>query len=182
MAPWVPAPSWYDADDEDDVCFVLNNDVDHVQVLRPLQGHGFRVIALPENLRQRPDEEVRAWVRDRGCMLITHDQDDAYKKSFDPATNPGVIIIPKDARGRVDFPLVGAVFNNIRSAVDAYRETVIEVSPGGRITIWNPDLDTGNIYPASMRLAEDNSLEVWEDDQGNYAVAPDYAWDLTSGD
>ena len=113
-------------------------------------------------------------------MLITHDQDDVYKKNFDPTKNPGVIIIPKDARGRVDFPLVGSVLNNIRSATDAYRETVIEISPGGRITIWNPDLDTGEIFPASMRLADDNSLEVWEDDAGNYAVAPDDTWDSVS--
>lgn len=161
---------------------MLDNDVDHAQVLQPLQGYGFSAIALPEKLRSRPDDEVRAWVRDRGCMLITHDQDDAYKKQFDAAKNPGIIIVPKDGRGKVDFPLVGSLLNNVRSAADAYRETVIELSPSGRITIWNPDLDTGKIFPASMRLTQDNSLEVWEDDQGNYAVAPEEVWTLPSED
>lgn len=174
MAPWVTGPSVFDGDDDDEVRFVVDNDVDHEQVLRPLQGHGFRVTALPPNLRDKSDSEARAWARDQTRILITHDQDDWYKRNFDAGENPGIIVIPRDGDGVVDFPLIASVLNIVRSHRGIFDATVLEITPDGSMTLWNPNLETGEIRPISVRVREDNyGLEVWESEAGEAGVAPD---------
>ena len=173
MVPWVKGPSIFNGHDKDDVRFVLDNDVDHEQVLKPLQGHGLSVVPLPEHLRNRPDHEVRAWARQNTRMIVTHDQDDWYKRNFDAAENPGIVVIPRDQYGKVDLALVGATLNIMRGHRDIFDATVVEISPDGVLTVWNPNLDTGEIEPFSNRLSEDyTTFELWFDENDELGVAP----------
>jgi hypothetical protein len=115
--------------------FIRDNDIDQ-ELLRFMQGHGASIIRIPPRLRSAPDEEVLAEAKRQNRVLISHDQRFVNPHLVNRAENPGIIILPRDGRGRFDWSLVSAILAHIY--VSSYRisETVFRVYPSWRFTIW----------------------------------------------
>lgn len=172
MSRWTPLAVDGD-DDTEPARFILDNDVD-AELLHTMQGSGASVVPLPIPFRSRSDEQVLAEAKRQGRMLITHDRRFVDPRTIDPACNPGVIILPRGHDGSLDWPLVMSVLAHAVQSPYGIDQTVVQVFPSGRITIWNPDEHTGEMKPIFCRVTDMGVVEVWLDDDGFWADDPQY--------
>jgi hypothetical protein len=171
MPHWSPLAT--DEDDEEPSRFIIDNDVD-VWVRDQLQGKGLSAVSLPENLRDAADHVVLAEAKRMDRVLITHDQRFVDPRNISPDENPGIVIIPRDGQGRLDWGLISAVLAHIYLSRHGVDQTVVYVYSSGRITIWNPNEYTGKMEPVFCRLNRERDVEVWVDDDEEWASEPDY--------
>jgi hypothetical protein len=153
--------------------FMLDNNVD-AWILDKLQGLGVSAVFLPVRLRNAADDVVLDEAKRQDRVLITHDHRFINPREIEPERNPGIIIIPSDGRGGFYWGIVSAVLSHMYLSPRGVDQTVVRVYPSGRITIWNPDEQTGEMKPIYCRLGEDRIVEVWVDDQGEWARDPIY--------
>lgn len=173
MSHWAPLATDLDDDKIGPSRFLLDNDVD-VALLRLIQGTGASAVQLAGRFKSLDDDSVLAEAKRQDRVLITHDKRFVDPRSVDPTKNPGIVILPRDAKGRLDLPLVTAVLSHIilsRYSVDC---TVVRVYPSGIVTIWNPNEYTEQMEPIHCRVSEHLEVEVWLDEDGDWASSPKY--------
>lgn len=169
MASWQPlAP---DDEGSEDTRFILDNDVD-VEILHWLQGARVSVVQLQPKFRSLPDEDVLAEAKRQDRVLITHDQRFVDPHTVETEKNPGILIIPRDGRGNIDFGLVGVVLAYVVNARDVIDQTVLRLYPSRRFTLWSPDENTGEMVPVYCRVSDDDTVQVLVDDDGYWATDP----------
>ena len=170
-------PHWEPLATDDDhtpaTRFILDNNID-AWILDRLQGLGVSVVLLPLSFRNAPDETVLAEAKRQDRVLITHDQRFVNPRDVEPEKNPGIIVIPSDGRGGFYWEIVSAVLSHAYLSRDGLDQTVMHVYPSGRITLWNPNQHTGIMERIFCRLSNDRVVEVWVDDDGEWASDPNY--------
>lgn len=171
MPRWVPLVD--ERDEGPPSRFILDNNVD-AWILDKLQGLGVSAVLLPVGLRNAPDDVVLAEAKRQDRVFLTHDRRFVNPREIEPETNPGVVIIPSDGRGGFYWDIVSAVLSHMYLSPRGVDQTVVRVYPSGRITIWNPNEQTGRMEPIYCRLGEERIVEVWVNDQGEWASGPDY--------
>ncbi len=171
MPHWVPLVD--ERDEGPPSRFMLDNNVD-AWILDKLQGLGVSAVPLPISLRTAADDVVLAEAKRQDRVFITHDRRFVNPREIEPETNPGIIIIPNDGRGGFYWNIVSAVLSHMYLSPHGVDQTVVRVYPSGRITIWNPKEQTGEMAPIYCRLNEGRIVEVWVDDQSEWASDPDY--------
>ena len=127
-------------------------------------------IARPRSQRNRSAVLVSRWSTDNVVLeeakrldrvLITHDQRFVSPREIEREKNPGIIVIPSDGKGGLDWSLISAVLSHVHLSRNGIDQTVMYVYPSGRITLWNPNEHTGEMERIFCRLNDDGVVEVW---------------------
>jgi len=148
---WAPLATDADEDHSGPTGFLLDNDVD-VELLRFIQGAGASAVQLSPAMRTSSDEDVLAEAKRQDRVLITHDRRFVDPQSVEREKNSGVIIIPRDKQGRLDWPLISAILAHIVLSRFVVDQTVWRVFPSWRFTIWNPNEYTDEMEPIFCRV------------------------------
>ncbi|HEV3091290.1 MAG TPA: DUF5615 family PIN-like protein [Candidatus Cybelea sp.] len=161
-----------DDDDSPPTRFILDNNID-ISMLKTLQGLGVSAVLLPMALRKAPDDAVLAEAKRKDRVLITHDRRFVNPHEVEPDQNPGIIVLPSDGRGNLDWNLILGFLQHAYVYRNGVDQTVSYVYPSGRVTIWNPNEYTGEMEPVFCRLT-DHGVEVWLDDDDLWGSDPAY--------
>lgn len=70
------------------------------------------------------------------------------------------------------WSLASAVLAHVLISRNGTDQTVVRIYPSWRIMIWSPDEYTGEMAPIYCRLSEDRVVEVWLEDDGEFAREP----------
>ena len=95
-------------------------------------------------------------------------------RQIDRDANPGIVVIPRGDAGRLDWSLISAVLANVVLYRELYDQTVLQLYPSGRFTLWNPNEHTDRMEPIFGRVSEERELQAWVDDDYEPAPNPEY--------
>ena len=173
MATWMPIGLGEDDREGLPTRFLIDNDV-YTWLLRQMQGVGVSIVQLEPRLRKCSDDVVLAEAKRQDRVLITHDRRFVSPRQIDRDANPGIVVIPRGDAGRLDWSLISAVLANVVLYRELYDQTVLQLYPSGRFTLWNPNEHTDRMEPIFGRVSEERELQAWVDDDYEPAPNPEY--------
>ena len=142
--------------------FLVDKNVDRavVGVLRQL--HWNVCHADDVGLGSHEDEELYAYARSQGRVLLTHDPDFLGDRRFPPRLSPGVIVLP-GAQGnrRALMEAIDRLLAIVGPNRELWAGTKAEIDQEGTWTVRTFERDTGSVVIRRYRFPR-KRFEAWE--------------------